>query len=157
MKDSDNLERFIECIHYIGRMMKRNDRDQTLPYGLTKTQWFILRHLRRKPSTIGELATKLEVRPSSMSQMIDRLELAGTVERQNDPSDARSKIVVLSEEGKKNMDKISSSRIELLSAPFAQLSEEEQVKIVELMEKYKANLSATFDHEASRGDKREKR
>ena len=137
--------------------MKRNDRDQTLPYGLTRTQWFILHHVRRKPRTIGELAGKLEVRPSSMSQMIDRLELAGIVERQNDPSDARSKLVVLSEEGKKNMDHISTSRIELLSAPFSQLSEEEQVKIVELMEKYKSNLSATFDHGASRGDKREKR
>src|SRR5690625_398968 len=156
MKDSDNLERFIECIHYIGRMMKRNDRDQTLPYGLTRTQWFILHHVRRKPRTIGELAGKLEVRPSSMSQMIDRLELAGIVERQIDPSDARSKRVVLSEKGKKNMDKISSSRIELLSAPFAQLSEEEQVKIVELMEKYRFNLSASFDHGANREDKSKK-
>jgi len=156
MKESDYLERFIESIHYIGRMMKRNDRDQALPHGLTKTQWFILHHLRRKPSTIGELASNLEVRPSSMSQMIDRLELAGFVERQNDPSDARSKVVVLSEKGKKNIDTISSSRIKLLSVPFSQLSEEEQVNIVELMEKYRQNLSVSFDHGANRRDKSEK-
>src|SRR5690625_3856192 len=127
MNDSNNLERFMDSIQYVGRMMKRHQRNQSLPYGITKTQWFILRILSRKPSTIGDLANKLEVRSSSMSQMIDRLELAGFVERQTDPSDARSKIVVLSDEGKKRMDEIFSNRIELLSAPFSQLSEDEQM------------------------------
>lgn len=146
MKETDYLERFIESIQYIGRMMKRNDRDQALPYGITKTQWFILRMLSRKSSTIGELANKLEVRSSSMSQMIDRMELAGLVKRQADSSDARSKQIILSEEGKQRLEAISTTRMELLSDPFSQFSAEEQIKIVELMEKFKVNLSTTFDY-----------
>lgn len=145
MKDSDYLDRFIESIQYVGRMMKRNQRNQALPYGMTKTQWFILRILKKKSSTIGELANKLEVRSSSMSQMIDRMELAGLVERQADSSDARSKKVVISEEGIKRMEAISHQRIELLSAPFSQFSQAEQEKIVELMETFKSNLSSSFD------------
>lgn len=154
MSESDYLERFIDSIQYVGRMMKRNQRDQALPYGITKTQWFILRILSRKPSTIGDLASKLEVRSSSMSQMIDRLELAGLVERKTDPADARSKIVALSDEGKNRMDTISSKRIELLSDPFSQLSEEEQTKIVELMEKFKVNLSLSFNHDTNQKNKK---
>lgn len=154
MDESNYLERFIDSVQYIGRMMKRNQRNQALPFGITKTQWFILRILVRKPSTIGELARKLEVRSSSMSQMIDRLELAGFVERQTDPADARSKIVVLSDEGKKHMDTISTKRIEFLSDPFSQLSEEEQVKIVELMEKFRLNLSASFDYNTEHKNKK---
>lgn len=154
MDESNYLERFIDSVQYIGRMMKRNQRNQALPFGITKTQWFILRILVRKPSTIGELARKLEVRSSSMSQMIDRLELAGFVERKTDPADARSKIVVLSDEGKKHMDTISTKRIEFLSDPFSQLSEEEQVKIVELMEKFKVNLSASFDYNTEHKNKK---
>jgi len=154
MDESNYLERFIDSVQYIGRMMKRNQRNHALPFGITKTQWFILRILVRKPSTIGELARKLEVRSSSMSQMIDRLELAGFVERQTDPADARSKIVVLSDEGKKHMDTISTKRIEFLSDPFSQLSEEEQVKIVELMEKFKVNLSASFDYNTEHKNKK---
>ena len=146
MKESDYLERFMDSVQYVGRMMKRNDRDQALPYGITKTQWFILRILRKKSSTIGELAGKLEVRSSSMSQMIDRMELAGLVRRETDSLDARSKSIVLNEEGKQRLEAISHNRMELLSVPFSQLSEEERVQIVELMEKFKLNLSASFEH-----------
>lgn len=155
MEDSNYLERFIDSVQYVGRMMKRNQRNQVLPYGITKTQWFILRNLRKQSSTIGELANKLEVRSSSMSQMIDRMELAGLVERHTDASDARSKKIVLSDKGEKQMEAISSNRIELLSAPFSQLSEEEQINIVELMEKLKLNLSASFDHDTNHKNKKQ--
>lgn len=153
MNESNHLEKFIDSIQYVGRMIKRNQRNQALPYDITKTQWFILRILSKEPHTIGELAKKLEVRPSSMSQMIDRLELGDFVERQTDASDARSKIVMLSDEGKKRMDAIYSKRIELLSDPFSKLSDDEQVKIVELMEKFKLNLSASFEQDINHKNK----
>lgn len=154
MEDLDDLERFIDSIQYVGRMLKRNDRNQALPYEMTKTQWFILRILRKRSFTIGELAKKLEVRPSSMSQMIDRMELSGLVRRQTDSADARSKTVVLNEEGKVRLEAISHNRMELLSVPFSQLSEEERIKIVDLMEKFKSNLSASFDYRTDQGDKK---
>lgn len=145
MEDQENLERLIDSIQYVGRMLKRNNRAQNVPYGITKTQWFILRILGKKSCTIGELAHQLEVRPSSMSQMIGRMELAGFIQRQTDEKDARSKIIVLKEKGKQHLEDISQNRIKLLSAPFLQLSEKEQVQIVELMEKFRCNLSESFD------------
>lgn len=152
VKDKESLERLIDSIQYVGRMLKRNDRAQNIPYGITKTQWFILRILGKKSCTISELAHKLEVRPSSMSQMIDRMELAGFVQRKIDASDARSKTVVLMEKGRAHLEDISLHRIELLYKPFLQLSEKEQVQIVELMEKFKLNLSTSFDRHSERGN-----
>ncbi|MBS4218598.1 MarR family transcriptional regulator [Bacillus sp. FJAT-49711] len=145
MEETENLERFIDAVQYVGRMLKRNVRDQASPQGITKTQWFILRHLWKKACTIGELAEKLEVRSSSMSQMIDRMELAGLVQRTTDPQDGRTKIVMLSDEGKKHLETISTAGVELLSDPFSKFSKEEQKVVVELLERFKANLSAAFE------------
>jgi len=126
-------------------MLKRNVRDQASPQGITKTQWFILRHLWKKPCTIGELAEKLEVRSSSMSQMIDRMELAGLVQRTTDPQDGRTKIVMLNDAGKNHLETITNAGVELLSDPFSKFSKEEQQLVVELLERFKVNLSAAFE------------
>lgn len=147
MSEKDNLHMFMDNIQYVGRMIKRNDRAGSMPYGITKTQWFILRILAKKSCTIGELAQKMEVRPSSMSQMIDRMELASLVSRQTDHKDARSKKIVLMEEGRKHLLELSHNRMELLSTPFSKLSEVEQTTLVQLMEKFRKNLSSSFEGE----------
>jgi len=145
VKETENLERFIDAVQYVGRMLKRNVRDQASPQGITKTQWFILRHLWKRSCTIGELADKLEVRSSSMSQMIDRMELAGLVQRTTDPQDGRTKIVMLSEAGKNHLEMITNAGVALLSDPFSKFSKEEQQILVDLFEKFKSNLSAAFE------------
>lgn len=145
LEEKDYLERFMVSVQYVGRMLKRKGRDHALPYELTKTQWFILRILSKKTCTIGELAEKLEVRSSSMSQMIDRLELSGLVKRQQDMLDGRSRVVVLSDKGKESLDAISHHELELLAVPFSRFSEEEQQVLVKLMETFKANLSESFE------------
>lgn len=143
MNQSDNLETFMESIQYISRMMKRNVRNQTLPYGITKTQWFILRILSQESCTVGELAEKLEVRSSSMSQMIDRLQLAGFVERQVDARDARSKVVKLSALGEETIEEINQNGIQLLATPFFKLTESERDMLVKLLRTFTTHLSET--------------
>lgn len=145
MPNREKIEDLIDSIQYIGRMVKRNDRNQNKPYEITKTQWFILRILQNKSCTIGQLAEKLEVRPSSMSQMIDRLELAGFVERQTDQVDARSKVVVLKEEGRSHLEAMSTHRMELLANAFNKLTLEEQDNLTALMEKFTKHLSTSFE------------
>ncbi|MFC5465669.1 MarR family winged helix-turn-helix transcriptional regulator [Lederbergia graminis] len=145
MEENHYLERFMESIQYVGRMMKRNGRNNVASNDITKSQWFILRILSKRPHTIGELAEKLEVRSSSMSQMIDRLELSGLVQRQSNTGDGRIKEVVLSDEGMRGIKDISIKKMEFLSAPFTQLSVDEQEQLVHLLEKVKANLADTMD------------
>lgn len=135
------LEQFVDCVQAIGRHMKRNQRNSQEGTEITKTQWLILRILAKEDGcTIGQLAERLEVRSSSMSQMIDRLELAGTVYREPDKNDARTRIVKLTEAGKEIISKMKHSRMEMIAGPFKQLSQEEQNTLVEIMIKMTTNL-----------------
>jgi DNA-binding MarR family transcriptional regulator len=135
------LEQFVDCVQAIGRHMKRTQRNSQEGTEITKTQWLILRFLSKQNGcTIGQLAERLEVRSSSMSQMIDRLELAGTVYREPDKNDARTRIVKLTEAGKEMMSKMKHSRMEMIAGPFNQLSQEEQNTLVEIMMKMTTNL-----------------
>lgn len=135
------LEQFVDCVQAIGRHMKRTQRNSQEGTEITKTQWLILRFLAKQDGcTIGQLAERLEVRSSSMSQMIDRLELAGTVYREPDKNDARTRIVKLTEAGKEMISKMKHSRMEMIAGPFNQLSQEEQNTLVDIMMKMTTNL-----------------
>lgn len=135
------LEQFVDCVQAIGRHMKRTQRNSQEGTEITKTQWLILRFLAKQNGcTIGQLAERLEVRSSSMSQMIDRLELAGTVYREPDKNDARTRIVKLTEAGKEMISKMKHSRMEMIAGPFNQLSQEEQNTLVDIMMKMTTNL-----------------
>ncbi|MCM3601659.1 MarR family transcriptional regulator [Robertmurraya korlensis] len=135
------LEQFVDCVQAIGRHMKRSQRNSQEGTEITKTQWLILRFLAKQDGcTIGQLAERLEVRSSSMSQMIDRLELAGTVYREPDKNDARTRIVKLTEAGKETISNMKHSRMEMIAGPFNQLTREEQNTLVEIMMKMTTNF-----------------
>jgi len=141
------LEQFVDCIHMISRFMKRNQWSGQEVAEITKTQWLILRTLGKHDGcTIGQLAQRLEVRSSSMSQMIDRLELAGTVYRESDKNDARTRIVKLTEAGREMITRMKNARAELLSDPFNQLTPEEQKTLVEILMKMTGHLKPQVSH-----------
>ncbi|MBU7595306.1 MarR family winged helix-turn-helix transcriptional regulator [Metabacillus halosaccharovorans] len=143
MKSRDQqLEQFVDCFQAIGRSMKRNQRSNHKATEMTKTQWIILRFLWKHGScSIGQLAEQLEVRSSSMSQMIDRLELAGMVSREPNQQDARTKVVTLTDTGKDSIMKMKDAQIELLAGPFNQLTSEEQEILVNILKKMTYNLN----------------
>lgn len=135
------LDLFVDSFQAIGRYMKRNQWSNQEASEITRTQWLILRFLwKRDGSTIGQLAERLEVRPSSMSQMIDRLELAGKVYREPDKNDARTRIVKLTDAGKKTIKKMKNAQVEMMSEPFNQLTVDEQKSLVELLTKMTSQL-----------------
>lgn len=58
--------------------------------GVTRAQWRVIAALGHHPGMKQvELADRLDVEPISACRIIDRLEEAGLVERQRDPSDRR--------------------------------------------------------------------
>lgn len=135
------LEQFLDQLHQLFRFMKRSQWSEQGTNDITRTQWFILRILwRHERCTIGELAERVEVRPSTMSQMIDRLELAGLVCREPDKNDARTRIVRLTEAGQETMRKLKHVRVELFAEPFNQLDADERKTLVELITKLANHL-----------------
>jgi DNA-binding MarR family transcriptional regulator len=58
--------------------------------GVTTAQWRVIAHVGHAPGLKQvELAERLDVEPITAGRIVDRLEEAGLVERQPDPSDRR--------------------------------------------------------------------
>lgn len=103
---------------------------------ITRVQWMILQILwRRGDCTIGELAELMDVRSSTMSQMVDRLEKADLAHRTQSPSDSRSRLVALTDEGRSLIRRVQSAWMQKLAEPLEKLSEDEQVGLILLLEK----------------------
>lgn len=143
--DRDVLEHFVDHMQRIQRYL-RSEAFHRNKVELTRVQWMLLRHLRcRSGRTIGQLAEHLDVRASTMSQMIDRLEKMRYVVRESSAEDARVKLVKLTPEGAELIAGMEAAWLESLEEPFAHFDEEEKRQLVSLMEKLSSHLPRKGD------------
>ena len=84
------------------------------------------------------LAEKIEVKPSAVTVMVDRLEKRGLSQRVQDPDDRRAVRVELTEEGREVLRKASDLRSELLSRFADRLNEGEVRQLADLLERLAA-------------------
>ena len=102
--------RFGFLIHDVSRL-RRIVVDRALkPLGITRSQWWVLAFLsRRDGMTQTALAGDLDLTKVAVGGLIDRMEVAGFVERLADKRDARARRVFLTPAGKKLVDTIRES------------------------------------------------
>jgi DNA-binding MarR family transcriptional regulator len=87
-----------------------------------------------------DLAEEMDVRPSSMTEMLLRMEAAGLITRKQDESDQRIMRIFLTEAGEEAVRQSSGAAIDLAAALFDCLTAEEQAQMLALTEKLNANL-----------------
>ena len=138
MKDTntsvpDRIDQFMSALWRINRYLRAGSLEQN-GQQITRVQWMILRYLKRTQScTIGQLAQHMNVRSSTMSQMLDRLERERWICRNPAPDDSRVRLIELTDEGKNLIHAIEAIWHERLAQPMATLSEEEQAQLIELL------------------------
>ncbi|MGE4266462.1 MAG: MarR family winged helix-turn-helix transcriptional regulator [Deferribacterales bacterium] len=88
----------------------------------------------------SELAEILDMRPSSMTEMLLKLEQSELIERKQDEKDQRVMRVCLTEKGEKALKASKAAIVEMSDAVFGSLTEEEQAQFLMLMDKLTANL-----------------
>jgi DNA-binding MarR family transcriptional regulator len=64
-----------------------------------RSDGFVFRTLSAGPTTISGLAERLEITKQGAGQIVDDMERRGYIERSPDPSDARAKLLHLTEHG----------------------------------------------------------
>lgn len=102
--------------------MTRRMRQQHPSHDLTLTQISALAIIWREgPITAGELAVREQVRPPSITRVVDGLENAGVVVRKDNPSDGRQVLVEITEEGVRRMESYVEARTAWLSQLLADL------------------------------------
>ncbi len=83
---------------------------------------------------MADLAQALEVVPRSITSMVDTLESAGFVARQNDPTDRRATIVVLTDAGHDVLSRVGRMRAEAAEQLFGKLGSAEQSELRRILE-----------------------
>lgn len=134
-------------VHDVSRVRRTLFDNELKPLGMTRSRWWVLAQLSRSLSYKGvdgmlqtELAEIMEVGKVTVGGLIDHLEAAGYVERRPDPHDRRAKRVVITEQGHKELAKISEVGRRLNLSVLEGISPED-VKIAEsVLAKMKHNI-----------------
>src|SRR5260221_11765440 len=105
--------------------------------GLSLAKLAALHHLTEAGESLplGQLADRLSCVKSNVTQLVDRLEADGLVERTADPNDRRSRIAVLTAVGRKAFTRGTEIQQAAEHELFGALTADETEKLHHLMEK----------------------
>jgi DNA-binding MarR family transcriptional regulator len=103
--------------------------------GLSMAQFSILMQLHHKgPCGMSEISERFDVTPAAASQLVDKLVQSGYLERDEDPSDRRAKLLKLSPNGIKLVNEGINERYRWMDEITKNLSADEQKKIIEALD-----------------------
>jgi len=105
----------------VSRRVRFESTDELAPHLVSA-----LSHLRKGARTPGELAELERVAPPSMTRTVNCLVEKGLVARDDNPSDGRSKLLVLTETGRATMDRIAHARDDWMLHQLEGLTKAEQ-------------------------------
>lgn len=145
MSETDNwVDRFDAALRSVAQHLGANIVMQA-PFDLTPGQVFLL-HLIEKEErcTVSRLAEKMEVKPSAITVMLDRLENRHYIERFRDQQDRRVVIVRLTETGSDVLKKIWNLRKRVVGYCLQQLDGKELTVFIQAFEKL-ARITADLD------------
>lgn len=121
------------------QQLKRNlesDSSMTDASGVTRPQMFMLYAIDKwGRCNLTQLAEQMEVKPSAITVMIDRLEKAGFVKRTHDTVDRRSILVEMTPSGKVVLQKAMEERNTVLKRYLSRLNQDEVVILTDLLER----------------------
>jgi MarR family transcriptional regulator, transcriptional regulator for hemolysin len=125
----------------IARILRRRFDLRAKGLGLTRAQWQVLGTLRRCPGiSQARLADKLEVRPITLTRLLDRLEKTGWVERRLDADDRRVRRLFLTDQVASVVRRMRTLGLDLRQEAMTGLSQQEHAILLGLLQRIKANL-----------------
>jgi DNA-binding MarR family transcriptional regulator len=114
--------------------------------GVTRAQWRVIAILGHNPGMKQvELADRLDVEPISTCRIIDRLEDAGLVERQRDPSDRRAWRLSLTAKAEPIRARLSELAEEMSQEAFFGLSEQQLETMGAVLARVRENIAGRDD------------
>jgi MarR family transcriptional regulator for hemolysin len=130
-------------IHDVSRMRRTTFDQYMKPYGVTRSQWWVLSNLSRHDGMVQtELADILDVGKVTVGGLVDRLEMAGWVERRPDASDRRAKRVFLTAKADRFLADIREAGGEMNELAFNGLSRADRRQLFDLLSRIKINLKS---------------
>ncbi|KRN28596.1 hypothetical protein IV38_GL000795 [Lactobacillus selangorensis] len=88
----------------------------------------------------GELAEKLDIRPSSLTDLLKKMEQSEWIERRPDEADKRIVRIYLTEKGRTHLEEVKQERDNMENGLFDALNDDEKKQMAALMEKVYQDL-----------------
>ena len=129
-------------LYEVSRLMRRDFDGRVKSLGLTQVQWRAIVHIARQEGCNQTvLADQLEIKPITLTRLIDRLEKAGWVVRKPDPKDRRAVELHLTEKCRPLLNTMQEE-FKLTKARALQgISEDEFAALLETLIKMKYNFN----------------
>ena len=117
---------FLRLLWEVDHALQRASKSMDDAFGVTGPQRLVVRVVGRFPGIpAGQLAAALRIHPSTVSDVVQRLERRGLIQRTRDPRDGRRILLGLTERGRR-VDSESVGTIEgAVKQTLAELSSEE--------------------------------
>lgn len=128
----ENLEKVVHQHHRIGKRMHNKGRKQD---AFAQKKVLELLTQNQEELTISRLVELLDIRPSSVSELVKKLEDGGYVVREKDEKDKRVMKIMLTKAGKEMSQEKKSRANEWTEFYFSELTNEEQKELNRLLEK----------------------
>ena len=110
--------------------------------GLTISQLRVLKLLRERPASCGQVAEHLGITASTASALIERIVRRGLVERGIRAGDRRVTDLRLSARGRQLLDEIDPSKRGAITAAIDDLAPDDRARLAELLDRLAAGVQA---------------
>ncbi len=148
MPNEDSIQLYT-ALHRLGRQMHRFSHRPESGQGSYREQSRLLRLISGNDGAIQrDIAEEMDVRPSSMTEMLVKMEQLGYIIRKQDEKDQRVMHIYLTNEGKAAAEESVNTTGRLTKELFKSLSDEEIKQMLEIASKLCDNLDsfASDDH-----------
>ena len=140
---SGSVVRIERLLRHVAFIIKKRGRDILSDFEITTPQFLALVVLKDKPGiTMGELRERLFLACSTATDLIDRMEKNGYLERNRDPEDRRVIRLSITGKGKDIISQVINARRRYVESILAQLTQEEIDQLERSLEKLDALMVA---------------
>ncbi len=132
-------------IYYTGSVLKKRSDEFFRRFNLTDVQFNVLMLLKYQSEpnrglSQSQISRMMLVNRANITTLIDRMEKSQLALREPDHNDRRYNIIILSNHGRKLLEKVEPLYQKEIDA-VTSLSEPEQKKLISLLEKLRANMT----------------
>lgn len=123
-------------------VLEHNAAESLKPFGLTPTQYNVLRILRGSPEGLcrNEVGERLVTRVPDVTRLLDRMERSGLIERHRKGDDRRFVSTRITEKGSKLVDKLDREVCAIHARQLGHLGEKKARDLIKLLSEARAGI-----------------
>lgn len=127
-----------ECVAFVTKESAKILADvlnnRLVKYGVTRSQWTAMYFIDRDGAlNQKDLADYMGTSQPTTTGILDRLEKQNFIERKEDKNDKRKKVVVLTEEGKKTVEKLNVIAEDFKNASLEKIDKKDQDTFLQVL------------------------